>query len=41
MHLYQIETSIELEIEVDERKTPKNETEEERQTEEKREPTAS
>jgi hypothetical protein len=33
VHLYQIETSVELEIEMDERETPKKETEEGRQTE--------
>jgi hypothetical protein len=33
MHLYQIVTSVELEIEMDERETPKKKTEEGRQTE--------
>jgi hypothetical protein len=33
MHLHLVETSIELEIEMDERKAPKKETKEGRQTE--------
>jgi hypothetical protein len=36
MHLYQIETSIELKIEMNERETPKDETKEGRQTERRR-----